>query len=118
MDNFTAKITNEELRARLEESYLEPAHKNEVRELIPYMSDKDRDQLLGLIDQSREVKAKEDKAAAEMEPALKELNAKYDQKMNQLVRELNEKARKDYEGLNKGGEEKELAGMEAKFNEK
>jgi len=118
MTNTATAITNEELFTKLKESYLEQAHKDELKTLIPYMSDEARDQLLSLIEQSHQVKMQEDKAKAEMQPGLKQLNAEYNQKMNQLVKTLNEKIRKDYEGLKQGEEEKELAGMEAKFNKK
>jgi len=118
MTNATATITNEELLTKLNESYLEQAHKNELKALIPYMSDAERDELLGLTEQSHQVKKQEDEANAEMQPALTELNAEYDQKMNQLVKALKVKIRKDYEGLKKGEEAEELTGMEAKFNNK
>lgn len=117
MANTTTKITDDELRTKLKESHLEKAHKDELRALIPDMPEADRNQLLKLIAQSHKVKEQEDKAKAEMQPALKKLNAKYDKKMDQLGKELNKKVRKDYEGFKKGEEEKELEEMEAEFKE-
>lgn len=117
MDNVKTKITNEELRAKLKESYLEQSQKDELQALIPDMSEEDRNQLLSLIAQSHEVKAQEDKGNAEMQPALKELNAKYDQKMNQLVRTLSSKVRTDYEELGKSSEKEELQALETELKQ-
>ena len=111
----TTKITNKELLNKLKASYLEQDQKDELVELIPYMSETDQSQLLSLIAESHKVKTQEDRANAEMQPALIELNEEYDQKMNQLGKELNSKVRKDYEGLERGKEEKELEEIEAGF---
>lgn len=111
----TTKIKDKELLNKLKESYLEQSQKDELKELIPHMSEEDRSQLMSLIAQSHQVKAQEYKAKAEMQPALIELNEEYDQKMNQLGKDLNKKVLKDYEGLERGKEEKELEEMEAGF---
>lgn len=109
-------IMTDELMAKLQASHLEQAQKDSLKTLIPHMSDADQMQLLSLIAESHKVKKQEDKAMAEMQPALIELNKEYDQKMNQLGKTLNKEVRTGYEGLEKGKEEKELEEMEAGFN--
>lgn len=115
MTNPILTITDQVLRTKLKESHLEQFQKDELSELIPHMSDNDRSQLLDLIEESHEVKAQEDKAGTKPQEVLKKLNQEYDQKMDQLVKTLSQKVRKEYEGLEKGKESKELKALEAEF---
>jgi len=65
MPDSTAQITDAQLVAELENSFIAPAQKAELQKLIPKMSDAERAELLRIILRSREEKKKADKAYGE-----------------------------------------------------
>ena len=82
----TTQITDEELTAKLKESHLASSEKETLEPLIPHMTDDEKQELLALIEESGDLKAKEEAGEAKYQEALQALNQEYEEKMNAVVK--------------------------------
>jgi hypothetical protein len=111
------QISNEDLLTKLKESHLEARHKEAVEPMIPKMNDDNRQELMGLIDESHKVAKKVDQMKTEHQEKMRELNKEYDQKMKDVVKEESENARKQFEELENKEEEKGLEELEGEISQ-
>lgn len=112
MADTTNEITNEELLKQLKESPLSAEQKNELETLIPDMTDEEKKELLGLIEQANEDIAP---AKEEYQKNLADLNEKNQTEIEKLNREQNEEALKTMEGIDKKTSTEALKEMESEI---
>lgn len=116
MADTSTQINNDELALKLHESHLDEDQKNEFIRLLPEMSNEDKEHLMGLIEQSQNVKAKEDKAEAEYQTNLKTLNDEYGKRMEEMENGLETEILQEYEKADKKEGEEELKDLESELD--
>ena len=107
-----AQITNVQLLVELQNSFIDPGQKKELAGLIPEMTVEERNELMTIIKQSH---VEAEKAGLASQDKLRELNAKYEEKLNNLVKESTEFAYKDFEEAEEKEEEVQLKAVEGEL---
>ena len=116
MANTTSKITDKELRAKLQESHLAQRHKEALEPMIPKMDAEAREELMSVIDESHEVTKRAEQRKAQYQKEVIALNEEYEQEINNIVKEESKNALKQFENLEKAESEKELEELESEIS--
>lgn len=106
----TPTLSNADLIEELKQSALEGRQKTALEPLISKMTDAERQELLNLIQQSKEAAEKGKKI---YEEGMKTLNAETEKKIKETTKELNKKTLKSFEALEKNGTNAETNKLEA-----
>lgn len=113
MVNTIQEITDADLLTKIRESQIADEQKKELEGLIPEMNGEERNDLLSIIEHANAAGAETEK---NMDPeALKALNEKYTKEMDQLVKESNETARKEFEKLQNKEEVGQMKALESEI---
>ena len=106
-------MTDENLFIQLKNSHLADEQKEKLAPMITYMTDADRENLLGLIAESNDLANPEQ--SPEQVEKLRQLNEKYKMEMNTIVRDSSRQARIEFENLDKESSVQEEAKLEAEL---
>lgn len=109
-------ISNEELKAKLQKSHLDEYEKADLAELIPQMTDDEKQETLGLIEQSQEVGKRQEEEDKRYQEDLKKLNIEYEEKMNQAVQDSKKMTVQEFEKAEKE-DRQELNELEEELNQ-
>lgn len=115
--NTQTQLTNEEILEKLEGSALEATEKMTLKPLIEHMSDEEKEEFLGIIDESNQLNQERDEFKKNYKEGLKELNEEYTHKMDELSKKSSSEARKKFEELEDQKENQELKDLEKEINE-
>jgi hypothetical protein len=110
------QITDEQLHIKLVSSYLDFQQVLIISPLIPAMNSGQREELLKLIEESVNLNARKQNADTAYNEGLAELNKEYAKKMDQLVVDETNFARKEYEKLGVQNDTQQLAQLEDQIN--
>ncbi|MCK5600411.1 hypothetical protein KAR91_00975 [Candidatus Pacearchaeota archaeon] len=113
MPDTNTNITNIELIKQLQNSYIDANQKKELEAVIPQMTDDEKQELVGLIEQSKE---EYKKGESQYNNQLDELNKEYTEKMNHLVKESTEKAFKDAEASDQNETSEKIKTVEGEIS--
>lgn len=106
MATQTTLITDADLLAKVEQSPLEEGQKNELKKIIPEMTNEERAELMKLMDTNTQATLTPDPVK------LAALNEEYLKKMNTLAKESASTARKEFEKIEQEGVAGDLQTME------
>jgi len=109
MPSVSIQITDADLIAKIQGSHLEDGQKKDLVELVADITQKERGDLIAMID-----KASDEIAAANKryDKKMGELNTEYAHKMNNMVREETASARKEFEAMDEAENEKEMGRLD------
>ena len=116
MSTATLNITDIDLLSKIRFSFLENNQKNELEELLPEMTTGERSELVDLLEQVETETSKILEHDEEYQSELSELNEKYIKKLDHLVKEESENARKEFESIDKKEGDIELKELEKEIN--
>ena len=109
-------MTDETLLTQLRHSGLKPMDQYRLSELVPQMSQGERERLSEMIAQSNKVGTLEERDAMHFQKGVRELNADTKKKMENLSREYQKKATVQGERSEKSHSSETLKALEAEMN--
>ena len=110
------KITDDQLHIRLVKSYLDFQQVLILTPMIPYMNDEQREELIKIIEVSERLNTRKKDADVTYNEKLSVLNQEYLQKMDHLLSEETNYARREYEKLGNENDASQLLNLEDQIN--